>query len=129
MLYRRLTALFVGLLVLPSMVIGGGTGCVMRGPSAHGEQASASHQEGHHHVAQHDGAAVTVAADAGADDSSAPLGHSSTECVLVACATAVLAAQISEIDSPAHLGGQVVVDARLAPDSPAPGLDPPPPRA
>jgi hypothetical protein len=131
MLRRRLTALLASLLLLPSILSGGGEGCVMGGLlSVRGEGGSPTHDHGQHslgHAAHHAGTDALV----NEADASSPLGvpHAPTQCILVmGCGAAVIAAAEVAIDEPAFVVSGMYADVLLAPDSPSLGLEPPPPR-
>jgi len=136
MLRRRLTALFASLVFLPSVLAAGGNRCVMdalvpargsavapsngHGAHKHEHDAPASAQHAHSHDALGD-------TDAG---SSRDAPHAPTQCtVTVGCGGAVIATADTSVESSLQVAGAVEPTRVLAPDSPAPGLEPPPPRA
>ena len=131
MLHRRLTALLASLLLLPSIVAGGGEGCVMGGlVSMRSEGGSPAHDHGQHSSGH---AVHRAAGDAlvHQSDTSAPIGvpHAPTQCILVmGCGAAVIGAAEVAIDEPGHVASSIYADVLLAPDSPSLGLEPPPPR-
>ena len=101
-----------------------------------GESAVGRSQPGHDHgrhtrgERQHsheaDAGRLVNQADAG---SSRGVPDAPMQCILAAgCGVAVIAAPVILIETPAHVAGGVFGDVALAPDSPAPGLEPPPPR-
>jgi hypothetical protein len=121
MRHRRLTALMLGLLLLPLPVIGGGQGCAMGGMASAGAEAHGAH---HAHAAggvfEHE------------PETPAPVGlpHVPAQCVsVVTCAVAAVVAATIIIESPRQLAARGTADAILAPESPAIGLEPAPPRA
>ncbi len=137
--HRRLTALLASLLLLPSTVVGGGKGCVMgglivvssatavvsgnRSAHAHGREARSPGHDAH----RADSGAFVHEADTGAP---LEVPHAPAECILaVGCGAGIIAAAVTPIDDPAHVAGRVEPGLVLAPDSPAPGLEPPPPRS
>lgn len=137
---RRLTALFVSLLLLSSMIVGGGADCVVggRGPSNGAPRAAGGAGHGAHlhgvettraHHAAHEAGASEVSEE---PEGHAPAGlpHAPAPCVSVAaCGIAVVVTETPVLDSPPHAADVVAADVTLAPDSPALGLEPPPPRA
>lgn len=131
MLHRRLTALLASLLLLPSIVAGGGEGCVMGGlVSMRSEGGSPAHDHGQHSSGHAAHRADTNALVHEADPSS-PLGvpHAPAQCILVmGCGAAVIVAAEVAIDEPAHVVSSMYADVLPAPDSPSLGLEPPPPR-
>jgi hypothetical protein len=105
-----------------------------------GELSSASREAGspvrdhgqHLHSAGDDARRGDTAALVNEADASSPLGvpHEATPCILVmGCGAAVSAAGVVAMDEPPHVVSRVETDVALAPDSPALGLEPPPPRA
>lgn len=105
-------------------------GALMSGSSEAGRRA---HDRGQHvhspgHAAHRDvGNTVTHEAD-----TSSPRGvpHPPTQCILViGCGAAVAGAAVIAMDVAPHVVGRVEADVVQAPDSPALGLEPPPPRA
>jgi hypothetical protein len=131
MLHRRLTVLLASLLLLPSIVAGGGEGCIMGALfSVRSEAGLPAHDHGQHSSGQ---AVHRAGGDAlvHQSDTSAPVGvpHAPTQCILViGCGAAVIAAAEVAIDEPAFIVGGMYADVLLAPDSPSLGLEPPPPR-
>ena len=120
MLRRRLTALLVGLLLLPSTAIGGGSRCEMRGDASHGEHAASAHHESHP-----GGERVSGLPD---DSGPAPLPEAPAACVVMACAGAGMVASSVVVVDAGRVVEVVIPEATLAPESAVPGLDPPPPR-
>jgi hypothetical protein len=128
MLHRRLTALLASLLLLPSILSGGGEGCIMGGLlSVRSDAASTVHDHGEDAARRpHSDALVHET------DTSSPIGvpHAPTQCVLtMGCGSAVAAAAVIVIDEPAHVVGSLETDVALEPESPAVALEPPPPRS
>jgi hypothetical protein len=120
---RRLTALLLGLILLPSMLIGRGLDCVI---GERGEMTAPSH--GAHHADAHvPSHGVSQPAE---DSAPAGLPHAPAQCVsLAACGAAAVVAQTTQLDNPSHAAHRVAADVRLTPDSPTLGVEPPPPRA
>jgi hypothetical protein len=104
-------------MLLPSMTIGRGLDCVM---GERGEMMTSGHGA---HALSH---AVSHQAD---DNAPAGLPHPPAQCVsLAACGVAAVIAPTTQFDNPSHGADRVASDARLAPDSPTFGVEPPPPR-
>ena len=134
MLRRRLIALLASFLLLPSMILGGGEGCIMGGLAA-ARSGAVSPGRDHALHARSSGHA-SHRADAGMlvheTDASSPLGvpNAPMQCILVmGCGSAVAAAAVVGIEQPPHATSGVGTDVASAPDSPTLGLEPPPPRA
>jgi hypothetical protein len=137
MLSRRLTALLASFLLLPSLVLGGGQGCIMGALGAvraEGPRVSvhAAHRHGQHaNSAAHGAHRADAAAFVDESATSPPIGlpHAPAQCILVAgCGAAVAPAAVIAIDAQARVVRRVDAVVALAPDSPALGLEPPPPR-
>ena len=136
---HRLTALLANLLLLPSTVIGGGDGCVMGSLVVVNAELGAvggrppAHDHSHDaHLPGGDAYRANIDALVHEADTGSPHGvpHSPERCVLaVGCGAAVIATAVTPIEEPLHVSGRVNASVVLTPDSPAPGLEPPPPRA
>ncbi len=133
---RRITALLVGLVSLPSALAAGGDGCLIDavvpakgavvalrdGHAAHehayAAQSAAQHPQGHDVLSDTD------------TDSAPSVPDAPTQCILsVGCGALVMATADTSIDGSPKVVGRVEAARVLAPDSPTPGLEPPPPRA
>jgi hypothetical protein len=131
MLRRRLTALLASLVLMPSTVVDAGMDCVMGDPVAVGgavvsaDRNRPAHDHGHEAHRADTGALVNAA------DPDSPVGipHAPAQCVLAAgCGAAAIAATTIALGNPTHVGVRVEGGAALVPDSPAPRIEPPPPR-
>jgi hypothetical protein len=126
MLRRRLTALLASLVLLPSTIVAGAVGCDM------GDVAAAHAPAPEAHAAGHDAHDVDGAMLLHERDTESPVGapHAPVQCILVAgCGAAVMVADLVRVEDVARAAGRVEADGASAPDSPAAGLEPPPPRA
>ena len=134
MLHRRLTALLASLLLLPSMVLGGGEGCIMGGlTSARSEAVSPDHDHAlHARSSGHTAHRADTHSLVHETDASSPVGvpNAPMQCILVmGCGSAVDAVAVVTVEQPPHAASGVATDVASAPDSPTLGLEPPPPRA
>src|SRR5687768_13110584 len=98
-LRRRLPALLASLLLLPSIMVGGGEGCLMGGLASVGSEAGSPAHDHAQHVRQSGHAAHRADTDAlvNAPDTGSPLGapNAPGECILVmGCGSAVAAAAV-----------------------------------
>ena len=120
MLRRRLTALIVSLLLLPSLAMAG-RGCVMPGGGGMDVSTAAAsvatggdhsdHERGHEHGPER-------------------LPHAPVQCASVAsCTVALVVTETASLAESALHREQVVGGAMLAPAAPALAPEPPPPRA
>jgi hypothetical protein len=117
MLRRRLNALIVSLLLLPSLATAG-QGCLMRATTTSGAAAVVTPASEHDHATH--------------SEHGAPVGlpHAPMQCIsAAACAVALIVTPAAQLTASPRGGEQVVGGAMLAPASPARGPEPPPPRA
>lgn len=120
---RRLTALLLALILLPSAIVGRGLGCVM----AERGQMTAPGHGAHHADANLPSHAVSHHA---AGDATAGLPQAPAQCVsLAACGIAAVVAETAHFEDLSHTTDRVAADTRLTPDSAMLGVEPPPPRA
>jgi hypothetical protein len=140
MLRRRLIALLASVLLLPSTLVGAGDSCIAGGlipvtgergdvgvgRSGHDHRRHMNSPAGGVHHADTDGLARE---SNGSSRRGVP--HAPAQCIVAAgCgAAAIAAAVVVAIDEPVQVATTVDTDVALAPDSPASGLEPPPPRA
>ena len=134
---RRITALIVGLLLLPSAASGGGSGCSMLRDSS-GDMAMAAtvidlvHAT---HIVEsahstHDSQIAVIEDDVDGGGSSSGRPHVPAECLsATACTGVALGVSLVVADDTARRVARVTPDNLQTPLSPALVLDPPPPRA
>lgn len=134
---RRITALIVGLLLLPSAASGSGSGCSMLRDGSRDMATAATVIDPVHaaHVAEsahsRQNSQVTAVTD-DVDGGGSPSGrsHAPTECLSATTCTGVAlgVASVAAGDAP-NRSARVIAGSTLPHVSPVIGLEPPPPRA
>jgi hypothetical protein len=130
---RRITALVMGLLLLPSTASGGGAaGCVMLFGA---DPAAATSTDPVHaaHVVEahpaHESPAAVIADDVDDDGSPPSRSHVPAECLSAAtCASLALSVSSALTDAALRRSTGVTAESPRVPLSPSIGLEPPPPR-